>query len=70
MEVTSPLKGVSRRQGVRAPLRVKTGKVVMAKTQQKVIMGIIPVELFWIRSLQPSDIKPPRYKRWEHIKMV
>lgn len=33
---------------------VKTGKVVMNKAQQKVIVEITPVELFWIRSLQLS----------------
>lgn len=32
--------------------RVKTGKVVMNKTQQEVTMGVIPVELLLIRSLQ------------------
>lgn len=32
--------------------RVKTGKPVMNKAQQEVIMEIVPVELLWIRSLQ------------------
>lgn len=32
--------------------RVKTGKLVMNKTQQEVIAGVVPVELLWIRSLQ------------------
>lgn len=34
--------------------RVKSGKLMMNKTKQEVIVGIIPVELLWIRSLQLS----------------
>lgn len=38
--------------GVSSSERVKTGKLVMNKTQQEVIAGVVPVELLWIRSLQ------------------